>query len=82
MERREHTVSKSEEFRQYAEEALRSAAESKTEAEKNALIDLARTWTLAALSAESPPLVSEPPRNPTTARQPDEASAEDSARPR
>lgn len=53
-------MSESEEFRQYAEEALRSAAQCKTETEKNALIDLARTWTLAALSVESPPIANEP----------------------
>jgi hypothetical protein len=54
-------VSTSDEFRQYAEEALRSAAQAKIEAEKNALLDLARTWTLAALSAERPFSTSEPP---------------------
>ena len=53
-------MSKSEEFRQYADEALRSAVLCKTETERNALIDLARTWTLAALSAESPSVAKEP----------------------
>ena len=55
-------MSRSDEFRQYAEEALRSAAQCKIEAEKNALLDLARTWMLAALSAESLPAASEAPR--------------------
>jgi hypothetical protein len=36
-------MSKAEEFRQYAEEAMRWARESKTEEEKQALMDLART---------------------------------------
>jgi hypothetical protein len=40
------------EFWQHAKEALRWASQSKTEKEKNAMIDLARTWALAALSAE------------------------------
>jgi NAD-dependent oxidoreductase involved in siderophore biosynthesis len=38
-------------FRQYAEEALRSVTESKSETQKQALIDLAQTWTRAALKA-------------------------------
>jgi len=37
-------MSKADDFRQYAEEALRSAAKS-SEEQKQALIDLARTWT-------------------------------------
>jgi hypothetical protein len=44
---------KSDEFRQYAEEALRWAHQSKTEKEKEALIDLARTWMQATLESES-----------------------------
>jgi hypothetical protein len=35
-------------FRQYAEEALRQAVQSKNEKEKLALIELMRTWTQAA----------------------------------
>ena len=35
-------------FRQYAEQALRQAVESKNEKEQSALIELVRTWTLAA----------------------------------
>jgi hypothetical protein len=43
-----------DEFRQYAEEALRWAAQSKDEKEKQALIDLARTWMQAAVKVEIP----------------------------
>jgi hypothetical protein len=45
-------MSKAEEFRQYAEEAVRWARKSKTEQEKRALMDLARTWTEAATHSE------------------------------
>jgi hypothetical protein len=46
-------MSKVDEFRQYAEEATRWARQSKTEAEKEALLDLARTWAQAASHRES-----------------------------
>jgi hypothetical protein len=46
------TMSKAEGFRQYAEEAVRCARKSKTEQEKQALMDLARTWTQAAVHSE------------------------------
>ena len=42
-------MSMADEFRQYAEEALRGAERSKTAEEKQALIGLARTWTEAAV---------------------------------
>ena len=45
-------MSKAEEFRQYAEEAVRWARKSKTEQEKQALMDLAHTWTQAAVHSE------------------------------
>jgi hypothetical protein len=45
-------MSKSDQFRQYAEEALQWARQSKTENEKQALIELARTWTQAAVQGE------------------------------
>jgi hypothetical protein len=41
-------------FRQYAEEALRWAVQSKTEKERVALLELARTWTDAATASELP----------------------------
>ena len=46
-------VSKADEFRRYAEEALRWAEQSKTKNEQIALIELARTWTQAAVQIES-----------------------------
>jgi hypothetical protein len=45
-------MSKAEQFRQYAEEALRWARQSKTEKEKQAYTDLALAWTEAALRSE------------------------------
>jgi hypothetical protein len=60
-------MSKADQFRQYAEEAMRWAYQSKTEKNKQALIDLARTWTQAAVQSErtsvvigSPPEVRAP----------------------
>jgi hypothetical protein len=46
-------MSEADEFRQYAEEALRWAEQFKTAREKKALIELARTWTQAAVQVES-----------------------------
>jgi hypothetical protein len=46
-------MSKADEFRQYAEEAIRWACDSRCESEKAALIGLARTWTLAAACHEA-----------------------------
>jgi hypothetical protein len=46
-------MSKSDEFRQYAEEAMRWARNSKTEKDQAALIDIARTWTIAATYRET-----------------------------
>jgi hypothetical protein len=40
-------------FWQYAEEAMRSARHAKTDKDKRALLDLARTWSQAALRSES-----------------------------
>jgi hypothetical protein len=42
------------EFRQYAEEALEWASQSKTEEEKRSLIELACTWARAAAEVERP----------------------------
>ena len=42
-------MSKADQFRQYAEEAMRWACQSKTEKERQAYIELPRTWTQAAL---------------------------------
>ena len=45
-------MAKAEEFRQYAEEGVRWSFKSKTEQEKQAFMDLARTWTQAAVLSE------------------------------
>jgi hypothetical protein len=45
-------MSKSDQFQQYADEAMRWACRAKTEKEKQAFIDLVRTWTKAALQSE------------------------------
>jgi hypothetical protein len=45
-------MSRSDEFRQYAEEAMRWAREAKTEKDKAILIDIARTWITAATYRE------------------------------
>ena len=45
-------MSKAGQFREYAEEAIQWSSETKTEEARNALIDLARTWTQAAAFSE------------------------------
>jgi hypothetical protein len=45
-------MSESDQFRQYAEEALLWASQSKTEEEKQFLLELVRTWTAAAVASE------------------------------
>jgi hypothetical protein len=50
-------MSKADQFRQYAEEAMRWARQSRTENEKQALIDLARAWTQAASHREGTAVV-------------------------
>jgi hypothetical protein len=42
-------MSKTDEFWQYAKEAIISASRAETEEERRGLLDLARTWTQAAL---------------------------------
>ena len=46
-------MSESDQFRQYAEEAMRWVTQSKTEEEKQLLIELLCTWTAAAVAAEA-----------------------------
>jgi hypothetical protein len=48
-------MSQSEQFRQYAEEALLSVCQSKDENEIKALTDLAHVWVLAAFQSERAP---------------------------
>jgi hypothetical protein len=49
----EAECSKADEFRRYAEEALRAAAETHSDQDKQALIKLARTWSQAAMRADA-----------------------------
>jgi len=49
-------MTKSEQFREFAEEALQWSRQSKTEEEKKTLLDLAVTWTQAASLSERNPL--------------------------
>ena len=45
-------MAKADQFRQYAEEAMRWDFQAKTEKQKQAYIDLAHTWTQAAVHSE------------------------------
>jgi hypothetical protein len=45
----EGAMSKADEFWQYAKEAILSACDAKTDTDKEGLLELARTWTQAAL---------------------------------
>jgi hypothetical protein len=49
-------MSEADQFRQYAEEALRWATASTTEKERRSLMELARTWSQAATASEPPPV--------------------------
>jgi hypothetical protein len=53
VDKRDSEMSKADELRQYAEEALRWAQKSTTKKEKKALIEIARKWTQAAEQTES-----------------------------
>jgi hypothetical protein len=53
-------MSKSEEFRQYAEEAMFWARHSRTEAQRQPFLDMARSWARAAESSESAVVIKEP----------------------
>jgi hypothetical protein len=50
-------MSESKQFREYAAEALFWVGQSKTEEEKQLLLELVRTWTEAALVSEFIPVV-------------------------
>jgi hypothetical protein len=50
----ESDMSKADEFRQYAEEAMGWARDSKNEKQRAILINLARAWVQAAASQEHP----------------------------
>jgi hypothetical protein len=46
-------MSESDQFRQYAEEAMLWVAQAKTEEEKQILVELMCTWTAAAAAADA-----------------------------
>jgi hypothetical protein len=50
-------MSESDQFRRYADEALRWAAKATTEKERRSLMQLARTWAEAAAMSQNPMLV-------------------------
>jgi len=54
-------MSKADQFRQYADEAMRWARQSKTENEKQVLTELARTWMQAAMHSERFSVTHSPP---------------------
>jgi hypothetical protein len=60
-------MSKTDEFRQYAEQAMRWARHSTTPREQLVLVNLARTWTQAAERNEHPVVVKELPPEPRSA---------------
>jgi hypothetical protein len=51
-------MSKADEFWRFADEALRRAAQCKSEKEQQVLFNLALAWTQAALRANAPPITS------------------------
>jgi hypothetical protein len=50
-------MSESDQFRRYADEALRWAVKATTEKERRSLMRLARTWAEAAAMSQNPMLV-------------------------
>ena len=54
-------MSEADQFRQYAQEAMRRAGQAKTEKEKRSLLELARTWSQAALESDSTVMVNVSP---------------------
>ena len=54
-------MSEADQFRQYAQEALLWARQSRTEKEKRLLLELARTWSQAALESERTVVVDNDP---------------------
>ena len=50
-------MSEADQFRQYAQEAMRWARQAKTEKEKRALLELARTWSQAVLESDGTVMV-------------------------
>jgi hypothetical protein len=59
-------MSKADEYRQYAEEAMLWARHSRTDAQRKSFLDMARAWTQAAERSEGPVIVKElPPESRT-----------------
>jgi hypothetical protein len=58
-------MSTPEEYRMYARESMQSAAKAKTEAEREAFLQMAHTWEQAALQLEG--CIGSPPTAPITA---------------
>jgi hypothetical protein len=59
-------MSASDQFRQYAEEAMLGIAEAKTKEEKQVLLDLLGTWAKAAVAADAiaiPIPIARPPQH-------------------
>jgi hypothetical protein len=54
-------MSNADKFWQYAEDAMLSAQQSKSEREKRTLMDLARTWAQAAMQSETTVVVKQLP---------------------
>jgi hypothetical protein len=54
-------MSKADEFRRYAEEAMRGARGSNTDAKRKCFLDMARAWTQAADRSDGPVIVKELP---------------------
>jgi hypothetical protein len=54
-------MSEADQFRQCAQEALLWASQPKTEKEKRSLLELARTWSQAALESDTTVVVSNSP---------------------
>jgi hypothetical protein len=52
-------MSNADDFRKYAREALRGAAESNSDQEQQTLVKLARTWSQAARRADGIPALAE-----------------------
>jgi hypothetical protein len=54
-------MSNADKFWRYAEEAMISAQQSKSEREKRTLMDLARTWAQAAVQSETTAVLNDCP---------------------
>jgi hypothetical protein len=54
-------MSKADEFRRYAEEAMRGARGSNTDAKRICFLDMARAWTQAADRSDGPVIIKELP---------------------